>query len=367
MQSTPVPSPTHLSSHERLSSHTRLSSNTRFTIVVPAYNGGDYLKQCVASVLAQTFPDFELAVLDDGSDDGSLQWLQSLGEPRIKIYPAPHIGIVANWRRSLEIPKGEYMTILGQDDLLDANYLEVMDALIQKYPDAGLYHAHFRFINREGKLWRVCGGLPERETAAGYISALFAHNRDTYGTGYLWSSARYHAVGGVPPYEKMLFADDALWIALMAGSYKATAPAECFSCRIYTTSTSHAAPWQSWLSAMNDYIPFLQGVAARDPEFATALARHGPDYFLSYARNLYTLSVVQATKHNERADPAAFALIRQALTRIAPGQVPEFEAFRNSRSYRLRTFINRNGCARWTYNIFMYLKHGEWRGRRVRP
>jgi hypothetical protein len=284
----------------------------------------------------------------------------------MKIYPSSHIGITANWRRSLEIPKGEYMTILGQDDLLDANYLEVMDALIKRHPDAGLYHAHFRFINREGKLWRACGPLPERETAAGYISALFGRNRDTYGTGYLFSSERYHKVGGVPPHEKMLFADDALWIALMEGAYKATAKEECFSCRIYTTSTGASAPWQSWLSGMNDYIPFLQGVAARDPEFADALAKHGPNYFLHYARNLYTLSVVQATKRNEPADPAAFDLIRQALAKIAPQMVPEFEAYRGARSCRMRELINRNFFARWSYNIFIYLKHGEWRGRRVR-
>jgi len=333
---------------------------------VPSYNGGDYLKACVASVLAQTFTDFDLAILDDGSDDGSMEWLKSLNEPRINIYPSEHVGITANWRRSLEIPKGEYMTILGQDDLLDANYLEVMDGLIRKFPDAGLYHAHFRFINREGELWRACGPLPERETAAGYITALYGRNRDTYGTGYLFSSERYHAVGGVPPHDKMLFADDALWIALMEGAYKATAPEECFSCRIYTTSTGASAPWQSWLSGMNSYIPFLQSVASRDPEFAAALEKFGPDYFLTYARNLYTLSLVQATKRNLPADPAAFGLIREALTRIAPQQVLAYEEFRASRSCRLRRLINRNFLARWSYNIFMFLKHGEWRGRRVR-
>jgi glycosyltransferase involved in cell wall biosynthesis len=306
-------------------------------------------------------------VLEDGSTDGSLEWLRSLNESRLKIYPVPHnLGIVDNWARALTIPKGEYMTILGQDDLLDSNYLEIMDALIRKYPDAGLYHAHFRFIDRGGNLIRSCGPLPERETAAGYISALFGRVRDTYGSGYLMSSARYHEVGGIPPHDKLLFADDALWISLMHGSYKVAASEECFSCRIYTTSTGASAPWQSWLNGLNSYIPFLQNIAAQDDEFAGALAQHGPSYFLHFTRSLYTLAIVQATKKNQPVDPHALDLISAALSRIAPEQVPELMAFQKSRSTKLRKLINRNFLARWAYHLFMYARHGEWQGRRVR-
>ena len=89
-------------------------SESKFTIIIPSYNGGLYLQQCVQSVLSQTYRDLELAVLEDGSTDGSLEWLQSLDDGRLKIYPvSDNVGIVENWARILEIPKGEYMTILG--------------------------------------------------------------------------------------------------------------------------------------------------------------------------------------------------------------------------------------------------------------
>ena len=203
-----------------------------FTVIVPSYNGGAYLKACVQSIQAQTFPHWALAVLDDGSTDGSLAWLQSLDEPRLMVFPAPeHLGIVRNWQRALTLPKAEWMTIVGQDDLLDPNYLAVMQRLTQECPDAGLYHAHFRFIDAPGKTIRACRPLPARETAAEYLTALFSGTRDTYGTGYLMRSARYEAAGGIPVWEKLLFADDALWITLMEGADKATAPEACFSCR----------------------------------------------------------------------------------------------------------------------------------------
>jgi len=67
------------------------TADCRFTICLPSYNGGDYLKACVESVLAQTYPNFELVVLDDASTDGSLDWLAGVGDRRVRVCPA--------WRR----------------------------------------------------------------------------------------------------------------------------------------------------------------------------------------------------------------------------------------------------------------------------
>src|SRR5687767_8920998 len=115
---------------------------SQFTVILPVRNGGEYLKLCVRSVLAQTCRDFELAVLDNCSDDGSSEWLASLDDPRITVYTSrTPLSIEANWARALEIPKREFMTIVGHDDLLHPNYLELMDALIRREPEASLYFA----------------------------------------------------------------------------------------------------------------------------------------------------------------------------------------------------------------------------------
>jgi glycosyltransferase involved in cell wall biosynthesis len=290
---------------------------SRFTIIIPSYNGGEYFKECVLSVLAQTFENFELAVLDDCSTDGSIDWLRAQNDTRIRIYPSiERLRIVDNWARAVDIPKAPFMTILGQDDLLHPNYLQAMDELIACHPNAGLYHAHFRFIDENGRFLRACRPLPERESAAQYLTALFTNQRDTYGSGYLWRSQTYDALGGIPHFEKLLFADDALWLSLMNGSYKATSNEECFSCRIHLGSASGSATWQSWMAAMKQYVPFLDNLAEHDLELLQALHAHRDGYFLYWCRSLYTLALVQATRANKRIESQTFEKMAVQLERF---------------------------------------------------
>ena len=332
----------------------------KFTLIVPSYNGGELLKECIASIQAQTYRGFALAVLDDGSTDGSLEWLRALGEPRLMLHPAPaHLGIVGNWGRALRLPKAEFMTIIGQDDLLDPDYLAVMDALTRAQPDAGLYHAHFRFIDRRGKTTRPCRALPARETAAEYLTALFTGARDTYGTGYLMRSARYEAVGGIPAFEKLLFADDALWMALMEGSYKATAPEHCFSCRLHSASASGGTGWQSWLAAMPPYASFLEDIAARAPDLARAYAAHAPAYFDGWRRSLWTLALTRATRQDRRVEPEALETIAAVAARMPPDLgMNGGQAFSSGLGMQARAWINERGWARAAYNAYVRGRYG---------
>jgi glycosyltransferase involved in cell wall biosynthesis len=306
---------------------------SRFTIIIPSYNGGEYLKESVRSVLAQTFLGFDLAVLDDCSTDGSIGWLRDLKDARIRVYPSSErLGIVGNWARALTIPRAPFMTIMGQDDLLDASYLQVMNDLIERQPDATLYHAHFRYIHNNGNFQRTCRSMPERESAAEYLASLFSGNRDTYGTGYMMRSADYDALGGIPHYKNLLFADDALWISLMLRSYKATAREECFSCRVHLGSTSGSATWQAWMAAMREYVPFLESAAASDAELAKAYAVHRDPYFLNWFRMLYTLASVQATRANHRS-PRELSTKWQPGDEILPHLGPQFRRIRYSKAF----------------------------------
>jgi len=218
------------------------------------------LKACVESVLAQTYPNFELVVLDDASTDGTRDWLAGVGDRRVRVCPAParHLGIVDNWARIRTLPKNEFLTILGQDDLLDPDYLSVVTALIHEQPDASLYHAHFRFMDAAGRVRRSCGPLPARETAGAWLSDLCRPGaRDNlHATGYVARSADYDAVGGIPGFENLLFADYVLWLRLAHRSYKATAPDACFSCRLHERSVSGAADALSYVRAIPPYFAF---------------------------------------------------------------------------------------------------------------
>jgi glycosyltransferase involved in cell wall biosynthesis len=327
-----------------------------FTVFLPSYNGGAFLREAVGSVLAQTFCAWELIILDDGSTDGSVEWLQSLDEPRLRVLESAHIGIVENWRRSLQIDKAVWMTFLGQDDVFDANFLETVAGLIAQHPNADVFHAHFRFIDQNGKLLRSCRAMPERETASEYIAALFSDARDTYGTGYILRSKKYDAIDGISPWERLLFADDALWISVMRGSHKITSARECFACRLHHKSVSGSPPWRSWANAMENYILFLQQLGENDEAVHRVLDAHAPNYFLRWCRNVYNLALMQATKANRRVKPDAAQILVARLEQVQKGLGAQL---RNSRSVRLRETINRVAVLRGLYRTYIRLRYGK--------
>lgn len=333
-----------------------------FSLVVPTFNGGRFLRACLASILAQTYPDFNVLILDDGSTDGSTAWIESLGDPRVTVLRSGRIGIVANWNRALELPKNEFMAFIGQDDCLDPGYLQTMAALVESQPDAGLYHAGFRFVDARGQTIKVARPAPSWESGPAWLRAQFGGQRDSWGAGYVFRSADFARVGGIPDFPRLLFADDALWLSLMERGGVARADEVCFSIRVHTHSTGRAAPWENWLGALERYIPFLRDMAARDAEFARALGEVGPDYFLKQCRDFYVLSLAQTAKRGGLVGQALEPLCA-ALAQIAPTRVGELREFAASPACQRRAFIAANPLARGAYRAYLLARYGEWRGR----
>ena len=86
---------------------------------IPTYNHATYLRESIQSVLDQTFPDFELIIVDDASVDDTPEIVQSFGDKRIRCYRnLKNIGQTPNWNRCLELARGEYITIFHDDDVM---------------------------------------------------------------------------------------------------------------------------------------------------------------------------------------------------------------------------------------------------------
>lgn len=261
----------------------------RFSIILPVRNGGEHLKLCVASILAQTrADDFDLFILENGSTDGTAEWLRTLSDPRVQVQPSREsLTIEENWARILEISRGDFMTMIGHDDLLEPTFLEVIHALIQRAPDAGLYQTHFKTITESGDFLAFSLPAPARETDAEFLAARLCRIRDSYGTGYVMRSRDYDRVGGIPPFAKLHHADDALWLRLMAESWKATAPEVCFSYRCHPQSAGASSTDDVQLSSLQQHFDFLENLAAGNPALGDAMARYGPEYFYVTCRNLH--------------------------------------------------------------------------------
>lgn len=98
----------------------------KVSVIVPVYNARKYLQCCVDSVLAQTFCDFELLLVDDGSRDGSDAICDAIasGDPRIRVLHKKNGGVSSARNAGLDTAKGEYVLFLDSDDYLDPRFLE---------------------------------------------------------------------------------------------------------------------------------------------------------------------------------------------------------------------------------------------------
>ena len=100
----------------------------RFSMIVTVYNTEAYLPRCVRSVLDQTYPGFELLLIDDGSQDGSREVCQSLcrEDSRVRLLSRPHQGVSAARNAGLEAARGTYVFFLDSDDAMHPRLLEAL-------------------------------------------------------------------------------------------------------------------------------------------------------------------------------------------------------------------------------------------------
>jgi glycosyltransferase involved in cell wall biosynthesis len=257
-----------------------------YSIILPVKNGGEYLKECVRSILSQTIADFELVILENCSNDGSPEWIRSLSDPRIVLMEADRpLSIEENWARITSVKKNEFITLIGHDDLLDSNYLEVMEALIAKHPQASLYQGHFRLIDSKGKVIRSCKPMEEKQEDHEFLRSVLQNKFDLFGTGFMLRAVDYDAAGGIPDYPNLLFADFELWMEVTKKGYKATSPQECFSYRIHQSTTKTSSDLKMH-SAFQRFILYLQKIRESDKEIDSVVQQDFLTFLIAYTKGL---------------------------------------------------------------------------------
>ena len=112
------------------------------SVCLPTYNGADYIEEALRSILNQTYQDFELLIVDDGSTDATLDIVQSFSDPRIQVHRNPgRLGIPANWNRCLALAGGELVCIFHQDDVMLPENLERKVQMLSADETVGFVHS----------------------------------------------------------------------------------------------------------------------------------------------------------------------------------------------------------------------------------
>ena len=143
-----------------------------FSVIIPLYNKAPYVAKAVRSVLSQTYADYELVIVDDGSGDNSFEVASKAvaGHGNCRMLRQENLGVSMARNNGVEASRGDYLCFLDADDWWEPTFLEEMAKLIETYPDAGIYGVNYTIVNQTKHKTRVAQIGVEEGFVSGYIN-----------------------------------------------------------------------------------------------------------------------------------------------------------------------------------------------------
>ena len=179
-------------------------------VIIPTFNGLPYLKEAVASVLAQTYTDFDLHIIDDGSTDATKAYITGLKDSRIHYHHIPNGGPSAARNAGIAASRALLVAFLDSDDVWLPTKLEQQVALLKTKPSVGLVYGHQQTIDETGA---VIGTL--RAKLRGHVFSPLLNGNQIIGSASMVLIRRsvLEAVGGFP--EGFAMGEDwELWLRI---------------------------------------------------------------------------------------------------------------------------------------------------------
>ena len=123
-----------------------------FSVIIPLYNKAPYVRKTVESVLGQTFTDYELIIIDNGSTDDSSKIVAGFTDSRIRIVRLEeNVGVSNARNKGVSLSTAPYITFLDADDWWEPTFLEEMARLIERHPNAGIYGTGYYIVKNSKK------------------------------------------------------------------------------------------------------------------------------------------------------------------------------------------------------------------------
>jgi glycosyltransferase involved in cell wall biosynthesis len=210
----------------------RVDSSPLCSIIIPAFNAAPYVEQAVESVLAQSYPNYELVIVDDASTDNTPEILEGYRtHPKVRLYRnRTNLGMAANWNAGLGHAQGALIAKLDADDLHAPDFLAEVVPVFQKYPAVGLVFSAANLLHRNGRVTpekrffrsRVYSGgkfLENLLRACVIRSPTVCARRTCYDQlGYFWPTLSIHADWEM--WVRIAFHYDVGYVAKYLASYR---------------------------------------------------------------------------------------------------------------------------------------------------
>lgn len=124
------------------------------SIVIPVYNGEKSIVKTIESAVNQTFTDFELIIINDGSQDGTLETISQITDSRLQVFSYENSGVTVSRNRGIEKASGEFIAFLDADDLWTPDKLQSQLFALQENPEAAVAYSWTDWIDESGKFLR---------------------------------------------------------------------------------------------------------------------------------------------------------------------------------------------------------------------
>ena len=127
----------------------------RLTVLMPTYNVAPWVEEAIQSVIKQTYRDFELLVVDDGSTDDTLDHVRAIEDSRIRIAAFPdNVGLAENLNRGLDLIDTEFVARMDGDDIAEPDWLKTGINVLDSHPDIDICSFGFQFFGTKHSLVR---------------------------------------------------------------------------------------------------------------------------------------------------------------------------------------------------------------------
>lgn len=192
------------------------------SVVIPLYNKATSIASTLECVLSQSFTDWEVVVVDDGSTDGSCEIVDAINDSRVRLIRQQNTGVSSARNKGVSESKGEYVAFLDADDEWVEDYLEKQFELTQKYPECDVFAMNYEFRDINGKKTStIINKLPFNnldDVLSNYFEVASYSHPPLWTSAIMVKKSALQSIGGFP--QGIKSGEDLLTWARLACRYK---------------------------------------------------------------------------------------------------------------------------------------------------
>lgn len=217
------------------------NSNPHITVLMPVYNAERYIYEAVASVLQQTFENFELLIINDGSTDDTLAIIGQFTDSRIVVHSQPNQGVAVALNNGLRLARAPYIVRFDADDICYADRLQVQYDFMEANPDYTIIGSAADYIDADGSYLfthKPAAFTNEELQGLSYYICPFIHSTICYRRDAILKKGGYNELAHT-------FEDHFLWACILSREKACNMPQPLIKVRLNPESVTIDERWHT--------------------------------------------------------------------------------------------------------------------------